>query len=252
MSRARTRMLRGLLGVGREAVGVQEMGREDLHDLVLVPAPCPFDVVRGGEMSRPPVSLGECLVGHLLHEGLEEPILPAFGGARIHLKSEELLANERGERGFQLFLASARERGDPCSGEGLAEDGGVLEQGSLLGRDAVEPGCDEGLECLGNGEILDRSGGFEPVALSLHEAPVQEHPDGFDRVERNAFGTIADPVAKFLGEPRDHPDEELVHRVVHERLEREGGRAVPSRAPRGPALEQLRSGEAHDEQRMVA
>src|SRR5881397_2005391 len=88
--------------------------------------------------------------------------------------------------------------GRPCHGrestgrERPAEDGRVLHQPALLGRQTVEACCDEGLESFGDLERLDLAGQTKGVAFTYEQTAVDEHPDCLDGVEGDAFRALED------------------------------------------------------------
>ena len=55
----------------------------------------------------------------------------------------------------------------------------------------------------------------------LEHAAIAQHAHRLDGVQRDPVGRVAEPSPDIVGEPGDEPDEELVHRVVAERLEGE-------------------------------
>ena len=99
--------------------------------------------------------------------------------------------------------ARAEQGGEESLREGLADDGGLLQEAPLFGGEPVEAGRDERLQGLGDVEGADR----RRLARSWHpprtsEAPVDEHANGLDRIKRDAFGPDEDPVAHVVGETR--------------------------------------------------
>ena len=70
------------------------MRGDHLDELVVVRAEDRAQVSRGGEVLGAAVSLGDCLVGDVPDEVLEEPVLAVFGGTWIRLHREHLFAYE--------------------------------------------------------------------------------------------------------------------------------------------------------------
>ena len=100
----------------------------------------------------------------------------------------------------------------------------------------------------GTSSSADLTGEAVDAVLLDEEAAVEEHADRLDRVQRHAFGAREDALAQLVGQAGDEPVEELAHRLLGERRERER-RLVRAVAELGmPALE-LRPGEAEDEDR---
>jgi hypothetical protein len=60
----------------------------------------------------------------------------------------------------------------------------------------------------------------EPVLLE--QATVEEHAHGLYGIERNTLGGVEDLPAEIVREPGDEPVEELFHRRIGQRIEREG------------------------------
>ena len=88
----------------------------------------------------------------------------------------------------------------------------------------------------------------EPATRSVSpsrasSAAVEQHAHRLDRVERDPVRTPADLRAHVVGQARDEPVEQRVHRVVGERLQDEARSAAAVHAEVGPALEQLRAGQ---------
>ena len=72
-------------------------------------------------------------------------------------------------------------------GEGVPEDGGVLQQRPLFGRQRIEARGDERLQGLGDLERAELARDvIDTVVLGEH-APPDEHPHGLDGIERNSL-----------------------------------------------------------------
>jgi len=101
-------------------------------------------------------------------------------------------------------------------------------------------------------ERVDRPRHAVGGAFLNKEAAVEEHPHGLDRVEGDAFGTREDPVAYLRGEPRHEPGQQLLHRLLRERLQVERAEAALPGAPGRPPLEQLRPRQCDHEDRRAS
>src|SRR5437868_10477926 len=108
-------------------------------------------------MSRVALSLRERLVRDVANEVLEEAVLAVLRRARIRLDRNHLLASERSEERLELLLWEPGDRGKGAHREGLAHDGGVLQQAPLLGRQTVEARGDQRVERLWHLERDDRA-----------------------------------------------------------------------------------------------
>ena len=82
-------------------------------------------------------------------------------------------------------------------------------------------------------------------------AAIDEHAHRLDRVERDTLGPLPDPGAQLLGKVGHEPLEQLVDRLVGERLERDRGEVPLRRAPARVPFGELRPREREDEQRVV-
>ena len=236
-----------VLRVRRRPVGVHVVGGDDLDDLLL--AKRLLEERSGREMLGLSVGLRKRLVGDPAQQVLEEDVLAVLRRARIGLDREHLLADERGEERIELGLGQATQRAEALLREGLAEDGAVLEGAAFLRREAVETRCDQCVQRLGHFKRLDCSGQAIRGPLLDEQAAVEQHPNRLDRVQGHALGALEDLPAKLLGQPRDEPGEQLVHRLLRERLEVDRREVAAARAPGRPTLEELRPGEGGDEDR---
>ena len=212
---------------------------DHFRDLVLVEARLPLEEARGCEMARLSVAPCERVVRDALDERLQEAVLAPLRRARVGLDREQLLAHERVEDRLELDLGDSGDRRQTLLRERLAEHGCVLEHVALLRFEPVQPRSDQGVQRLGHLERLDRTADAESVALTLQQAAVEQHPDGLDGVQRDAVRPLADRRPDLVGEPRDEPAQQRLHRLVAERLERERGRATDPRPERRVPLAQL-------------
>ena len=196
------------------------------------------------------VAPGERLVGDTPHEVLQEPVLPALRRAWVGLYAEHLLPHEAGQKRIELALCDSRELGQGLFREGLAEHRCVLEQSALLRGQPVEARCDETLQRLRDLELGNLAG--QPVGAVLldEQAAVEQHANGLDGVERDAFGARENPLAKVLRQTRHESLQQLAHRPLGERSERER-RLVRSVPELGMASLELGPCEAEDEDRLL-
>src|SRR5439155_14762879 len=107
-------------------------------DLLLGRAPRLLEVTCGGEMARLALPLRQRLVRDTPKQVLEEGVLTALGRPRVGLHREDLLAHQTDHERVELVLAEAGQRAQTTFREGLAENGGVLDDPRLLRRQAVE------------------------------------------------------------------------------------------------------------------
>ena len=156
------------------------------------------------------------------------------------------------EQRLELVGRATGDGGEPVAGERLAEHGAVLEQPSLLGREAVEPGGDQRVQRLGHLELADLRDGAVDRALLCDQAPVEQHPHRLDGVERDALGAGEDLLTRAFGQARHEPREKLLHRALRQWLEVERREVAVAGAPRRPPLGQLRPRERDHVERRVA
>ena len=83
------------------------------------------------------------------------------------------------------------------------------------------------------------------------EAAVSEHAHGLDGVERDALRRFSQPVPEVVGQARNEPGQQLVHRLVVERLERQRRRAPGRPREARMPIGDLRTSERQDEDRVV-
>ena len=201
-----------VLRVRGSLVGCDVMRCDDLDHIVFVAGERAAEVLGCGQMTGAPLTLGERLVGDVAHEVLEEGVLPVLGRAGLCLHAEHLLARKSREQRLDLGVGACK-RGQCVLREGLAQNGRVLEQLPLLGREAVEPGGDERVQRLRHFERLHRPRHPVGGAFLDKEAAVEQHAHGLDRVQRDAFGAREDAVADVRGKPRHQACQELLHRL---------------------------------------
>ncbi len=137
-------------------------------------------------------------------------------------------------------------------GERLAEHRSVLEQAPLLRCETVQARRDQSVQRLRHLERLDFPRRPVDGALLHEQAAIEQHPHRLDRVERHALGASEDLVAQPLRQARDEPVEQLLHRLLRERLHVERAEVAQRRAPRGATFVQLGPGERDHVERVVA
>ena len=173
----------------------------------------------------------ERVVRDPLDEGLEKGVVATLGRARVGLERQQVLAHERCEDGLQRLLVHPGQGSQAGLREGLAEHGGVFDHPPLHLLEAVEPRGDQRVQGLRHLERLDLSVGHVDVALAAQQPAVEQHAHGLHGVEGHALGPLADAHAELLREARHEPVEQLVDRVVRERLERDRREVALGRAP---------------------
>src|SRR5438309_4113635 len=112
------------------------------------------------------VPLGKGLVGHSLHQVLEESGLSAIRRPRIGLEAEDLFSLQRREVTGELLDGHAAQRGERVRREGLAQHGSALDEPSFLLRQSVKPCRDQRVEAFWNLERVDVAGGTIARALA--------------------------------------------------------------------------------------
>ena len=134
----------------------------------------------------------------------------------------------------------------------LPEHRRVFEHPPLRRPEAVQPRRDQRVQGLGHLERADLRGRDVAVPVGAHEPAVEQHPDGLDRVQRDAFGAVSHPVAQLLGQARDETCEQRVHRLGAERLQRQRGEVTLRARPRRMLLGQLGPRQREHEEWMAA
>ena len=105
----------------------------------------------------------------------------------------------------------------PPDGERQAEDGGVLDDSTLIGRQAVQPACDERVQARREGQIGEvdpvRRVGRENVApfLGYDGVPVDQSAHRFDGVQRDALRALHQGVPQVGRQPADQTVHECRH-----------------------------------------
>ena len=176
-------------------------------------------------------------VGPVADEGVDEDVLLRTGDGRPVVAPHELLALERVEPIVQELRVGARQRSERVGPEDLAQHRRLLEQAFLVVGQRVDPRRDHSLERRGH--------------LRADAVPVRQHARVLLGVQRVAARPL-EQGGLLLG--REHAafeqDREQAGRVrLGERRERHAERVALPAAPPGPALEQLGSRGADDEQR---
>ena len=96
----------------------------------------------------------------------------------------------------------------------------MLDHASLVRGKTIEASRDEGVQRLRYVEVVEAPHQAKDLAVALERSAVEEHAHRFDRIERNAVGAIANLGANVVGKAGDEAVQQLVHRVVGQRLER--------------------------------
>src|SRR5262249_29373636 len=89
-------------------------------------------------------------------------------------------------------------------------------------------------------------------ALLNEQAAVEQHADGLDGIERNAFGADEDSLPGLGRQTRYEPRQKLLHGRPGKRLEAERRDAALTGTPGRPPLEQLRACQREQEGGRVA
>ena len=193
----------------------------------------------GGE----PVRLGsagprDLGVGDVADEDVPEDEGGLAGHGRPALAADVLLALQPEEALLDLVARAAAHRGQRPDPEDLPDNRRALQERLLLRRQRVEARGDDSLDGLGQRELRpgERLG---------------EHADVFLGVERIAARVGEEPrrAAVLDGLLREEGDQQLLGLRVRERRERDGDGAPLAAAPARTALEELRPGCAHDQDR---
>ena len=162
--------------VRARTVGIEVVGRYDFDDLILLRTPGRRQEPGSGQMLRLALLLRDRLVRDVLDDVLQERVLAALGRAWVGLDREDLLADERDEQRLELVVPLPGERDEAGLRERLAEHRPVLDEPPLGLRQAVQPGCDQGVERLGHLERLHGPSRPVDVALLREQPSVEQHP----------------------------------------------------------------------------
>src|SRR5579859_6920285 len=203
-------------------------------------------------MAGPPLPSREGLIGDVADEVLQEAVLAVLGRARVGLKRDDFLANQGVEQRIEFCLRELGERGERGARERLPEYRSILEQPALRRRETIQAGGDQRMQRLWHLERLDCADRPVDGTLLDERAAVEQHPDRLDGVERDAFGAGEYLLAQRLRQARNEAGQQLLHRLLRERLEIERREVAVARAPGRPALEQLGPSERDHAQRRVA
>ena len=126
-------------------------------------------------------------------------------------------------RSRQLLLqggvVAAVDDGKRLDRERVAQHGGVLEEGTLLGWEGIEARRDERLKGLGDLEGPELSGDRVGAVALDEDVAVDEHPHGLDGVERYPLGALEDLGGDVLGKALDEPTQQLAHGAAGQGLE---------------------------------
>src|SRR5262249_33874361 len=116
------------------------------------------------------LTLRERLVRHVTEEVLQEPVLSLLRRARIRLERQDLATDKAGEQLRERRAVEAGQRSESSRCERLSEDGGVLHEPPLVGRETVQSRRDECMQRLRDLERLDLADDFVRGAF-LDEQP---------------------------------------------------------------------------------
>jgi hypothetical protein len=139
---------------------------------------------------------GEPFVGAQADEVLQDDVLVPLRRPRIGLDPEDLLPDQAGEQGLEIGLGTSGDRRQGGDREGPSQDGGVLQERTLVGVEAVEALADEGLQGLRHVQGPDRPGRAVGAAFLHEQAAIEQHANGLDRVQRDALGSLENPGAQ--------------------------------------------------------
>lgn len=132
--------------------------------------------------------------------------------------------------------------------EGLADDGRVVGELLELERKGVEPGGDERVDALGDGDL---GIGLEDElpTVPLQKAPIEEHPCELLRVERVACGPRDQRTLYVGGQscPFEKRRDQLRRLIGRKGAERDRHRVALSAAPGWMLLEHGGTRGANDE-----
>jgi hypothetical protein len=163
--------------------------------------------------------------------------LPLDG--RAAFAPHELLPRERPQVQIEQTSVGVADRRERTGPEHLPDDGGVLKQSLLVGRQRVEARRDDPLHGLGH--------------VSCELAPLRVHPRELLGVERIPTGAVQQLRLGVGGKQRavEQRGDEPRRVVGVERRQRDRQRVALAAAPVGTPVEQLRPRGAQDEQRNV-
>ncbi len=239
----------GLGPGGRVAIRVEIVAGQDAGDLVVAER---LEVLGRCEMASPALALRQRPVGDLADHRLHEEVLAPLGGARIDLDPEQLPVHEPSQATVDLGLVHPRERRQRVGGEAEPQDRGILEQRPVRRVEPVETCRNERVEGLRDRQPVERAAHRVDVAVADEAFVGHEHPDGFDGVQGDPFGSSQDRPDRRLGQARDEPIEERPHRIRVEWFQVEAREVALAGSPVGPPLEDLRPGQGDDEDRVAA
>ena len=135
-----------------------------------------------------------------------------------------------------------RELRDAADMEDLAFDGRAREHPAFIGLETVEPGGEQRLDRRRNRDLR-----LDVLAVGEHGEHLLEE----ERVSRRGGGDACASLGCKLRPGRDVRDE-LGRLFLGERLEQDRRRVELAAGPARPAVEELRAGEADDQDRCVA
>lgn len=175
----------------------------------------------GAQVGGAPVAAGQRAVGHLLHDRLQEPVLPVVPRPTAGLAHHQLGALQAGQHLAQVGVV-ADQGGQVVPVERLAEHRGGLDHPPLGGAEGVQSGRDEGLQGRRRPDAAEVERVPDQAVAAAHrgdEPPVDQRPDGLDGVQRHPLRAARELVAGDRREAVDQPVEQPAEVAVAERGE---------------------------------
>jgi len=192
--------------------------------------------------------LRKTLVGDLAGQRVLDRVLAFAGHRRAVPPPDEVALLEHGEVGRRPL----DEVVDGPGPEDTADHGGSLQRSLLGGRQQVDARGEHRLDRVRHVKALGQPRVRPAAVEALEHAAVDQRGDQLLDEEGVALGALDDDAPQGRGQLRtEQLVEEVRHLVRRQRFEREERRVVPSSAPSGPSLEQLRASGREDEQRSI-
>ena len=142
-----------------------------------------------------PCALQQAAVGRVADQDVGESIQPGVLVAAV-ARADELLRRERVEPRLDLDSNCLRyELSHRVPGELEADDRGDVDDGALLGPQAVETGGQQRVDRRRDRQVGDVGCDPPAVVLAPEHTVVDEHRQHLLHVERIAFGRLGDPPA---------------------------------------------------------
>ncbi len=204
----------------------------------------------GGDRPVPagPPGPGELGVGHVPDQPVGEAVLGLALDRRGLDGVDQLLGLELGQPGPHGRLGGPGERGQGARPEDPAGHGRVLDQRLARRREHVEPGRDQRLDAVREGD----GGGGQPHhrAGADQQAPVGEQPDELLGVQRVAAGPLQQRRLDLGGQHRlaEQAGDQPGRLGLGQRRQGDGGGPGDPAAPARMAVEQLWPGGGQHQQ----